>query len=75
MQKKFVLNTPVDNAEFTVREDHTLAVKLHFGDSSRTLVYHDFLRKAGKRYYLFNNKTEIISRDNCVEVRDRKSVV
>ena len=69
MQKKFILNTPVESAEFTVRDDHTLAVKLIFGDNSRTLVFHDFIRKGGKRYYLFNNKTEILSRDNCVEVR------
>ena len=69
MQKKFVLNAPVDNAEFTVREDHTLAVKLQFGANCRTLVFHDFIRKGGKRYYLFNNKSVIISQDNWVEVR------
>ncbi len=31
MQKKFVLNTSVERAEFTVRDDHTLAVKLQLG--------------------------------------------
>jgi len=69
MEKFFKLNTRVDNAEFTVREDHTLAVKMWFGQSSRTLVFHDFIRKAGKRFYLFNSKTEIFAQDNTVTVR------
>ncbi len=69
IQKKFDLATPVKSAEFTVREDHTLAVKMRLGRGSRTLVFHDFIRKPGKRYYLFNEKTEINIRDNTVIVR------
>lgn len=36
MQKSFIPNTPVDNAVFTVREDHTLAVKLLLGNGGST---------------------------------------
>ena len=69
VQKRFDLTTPVKSAEFTVREDHTLAVKMKLGRGSRTLVFHDFIRKPGARYYLFNEKTEINIRDNTVIVR------
>ena len=69
LKKTVSLETPVRCAEFTVREDHTLAVKMQLGQSSRTLVFHDFIRKAGKRFYLFNSKTEILARDDTVTVR------
>ena len=38
MQKTFTLERPVREAAFTVREDHTLAVKLQLGCGSRTVV-------------------------------------
>ena len=69
MQKKFDLPTPVKSAEFTVREDHTLAVKMRVGRGSRTLVFHDSIRKDGKRYYLFHPRTEIDLRGNTVVIR------
>ena len=60
MQQKFKLSGPIHNAEFTVREDHTLAIdfKLKAG-GIRTLVFHDFIRKSGNRFFLFHEKTEI----------------
>ena len=69
MQKKFDLPTPVKSAEFAVRKDHTLAVKMRVGRGSRTLVFHDSIRKDGKRYLLFNPKTEINQRGNTVILR------
>ncbi len=59
IQETFKLESAVKQAEFTVREDHTLAVKMKLGKGSRTLVFHDFIRRPGKRYYLFNDKNEI----------------
>ena len=69
MLKSFALNTPVKNATFTVREDHTLAVSLQHGRDSRTLIFHDYIRKGGKRYCLFHSKTEITCQDSTVTVR------
>ena len=69
LQKSFVLDTPVKQAKFAVREDHTLAVKLQLGCGSRTLAFHDFIRKPGQRFYLFNSKTEISGSGDTVTVR------
>ena len=44
LQKNFALDTPVKQAEFAVREDHTLALQLSTGSGNRTLVFHDFLQ-------------------------------
>lgn len=66
---EFKLNGSIRNAIFTVREDYTLALQLELGIGRRKLVLHDFIRRAGHRYYLFHNKTEITARDNVVTVR------
>ena len=62
LQKSFVLDTPVKQAKFAVREDHTLAVKLQLGCGSRTLVFHDFIRKPGQRFYLFNSAPDCVQK-------------
>lgn len=69
MQETFKLESAVKQAEFTVREDHTLAVKMKLGKGSRTLVFHDFIRRPGKRFYLFNEKNEFMQRGNTVILR------
>lgn len=70
LQNKFRLSGPIRNAAFSVREDHTLAIdfKLKSG-GSRTLVFHDFIRKSGKRFFLFNEKTELQQNGNQIVVR------
>lgn len=69
-QNKFRLSGPIRSAIFTVREDHTLAIDFKLKESgNRTLVFHDFIRKPGKRYFLFNDKTEILQCANQVIVR------
>lgn len=69
MTKEFTLNSPLKHVLFTVREDHTLALKLQTVEGSRSLVFHDFIRKPGKRFYLFHEKTEIFSQNNTVILR------
>ena len=69
LQKNFALDTPVKQAEFAVREDHTLAVKLQLGCGHRTLVFHDFLQKGKKRFFLFHEKTLILRQEDTVQVR------
>lgn len=67
---KFTLSGPVRNAVFSLREDHTLAIdfKMRSGEK-RTLVFHDFIRKPGKRFFLFHEKTELQQYGNQVVVR------
>lgn len=69
LQKDFALDTPVKQVEFAVREDHTLALKLQLDQGKRVLVFHDFIHKPGKRFYLFNSKTEIYRDGDTVIVR------
>ena len=69
-QQKFKLNGTIKNVEFTVREDHTLAIRFHLrSGGSRVLVFHDFIRKSGKRFYLFNEKTDFANMGNFVTIR------
>lgn len=57
MQTHYSLDAAVKRVDFTVREDHTLSVTMQLDQGHRTLVFHDFIRKDSKRYYLFNSKT------------------
>ncbi len=69
MQKKFEIGAKVKHAEFTVREDHTLALRTELPSGERTLIFHDSIRKGGKRYHLFTDKTSITCADNTVILR------
>lgn len=68
-QKEILLNSPVRRAEFTVREDFTLAITLELSGTQRQLVLHDFIKKGGHRYGLFHGKTLISHRESEVLVR------
>lgn len=68
-QKVFALDSVVRSARFTVRDDYTLAVTMGLDSGERTLVFHDFISRGGKRYYLFHPKTEITYKDSAVTVR------
>lgn len=68
LQKSFVLDTPVKQAEFAVREDHTLAVTFPAA-RGLTLVFRDTIRQGGKRYYLFHEKTQAYACDHTVTIR------
>lgn len=57
--------TFINNLSFSVSDDHTLALK-----SGRvSLIFHDFIDGFGRRYYLFNSKSEISESENTVTVR------
>ena len=68
-QKSFALDSAVRSARFTVREDYTLAVTMGLECGERTLVFHDCIRRAGHRYFLFHPKTELAQKGNTVIVR------
>ena len=48
-EKTFSFHSPVRNATFEVREDYTLALDLTCATGKRTLVFHDFIRRGGRR--------------------------
>ena len=65
----FVRQGKIQKAEFAVREDYSLAVTLTLETGVRTLVFHDFVRKAGKKYMIFHEKTLFRTCGNTVELR------
>ena len=69
MQTHYSLDAAVKRVDFAVREDHTLSVTMQLDQGHRTLVFHDFIRKDSKRYYLFNSKTLFLTSGNTITVR------
>ena len=67
--KLFSPGGKIQSAEFTLRQDHTLALRLMLDSGVRTLVFHDYIKKAGHRYCLFHGKTEITFRDGTAVLR------
>ncbi|MBR2847920.1 MAG: hypothetical protein IKB87_00515 [Clostridia bacterium] len=68
-EQTFKGNALIESMTFSVREDHTLLLKTKTKKRTETLVFHDFIDGFGKRYYLFNHKTEITKAGNTVVVR------
>ena len=58
----------IRSAEFAVRENNTLAVRLQLASETRTLVFHDSIRKGGRRV-VFHEKTGFYANGNVVELR------
>ena len=67
--KQFSFQSPIRSAQFSVREDYTLSLSLTCATGVRTLVFHDFIRRGGRRYFLFHTKTDIVCTENTVTVR------
>ena len=66
IQKAFALSGKVEALELTVRDDHTLAAKFQLAGDSRTLVFHDYIKKSGRRYNLFHDRTEMRAEGNTI---------
>lgn len=69
MRKEFDFSCAVEHAAFEVREDHTLCARLQTRNCTRTLVFHDFIKREGKRFFLFHPKTEISVKGNQAILR------
>ena len=69
MTEKFVFAAKIRHTEFTVREDHTLAVGVETAQGKPTLVFHDSIHKGGSRFYLFHAKTQITASEDTVIIR------
>lgn len=67
--KQFAPGGKIRKAEFTLREDNTLALRLTLDTGLRTLVFHDFIKHGGHRYCLFHSKTEITFVENTAVIR------
>lgn len=68
-EKTFDLPGKVRNLTLSVGENNTLAAVFGLENGTRTLVFHDTIKKGGRRYYLFHGKTDICAAGNTVTVR------
>lgn len=68
-QKQIIMDGPVRSADFVVREDFTMALRLGLAGGERYLVFHDFIKKGRNRYCLFHGKAAFSVEGNSVIVR------